>query len=242
MQRRFEPVAKDLCSEDPSTLPAVGFSVGFPYYQTSAIAAPVPAQFVGAQRRGSWTPVGAYVGGQFRVYPRIPVPISFFVVVGGSIYGSNTSYYFALCTRVPLGKKLHLDFEGGAANSPQLTKRLGTTSSLGNELRPSGAVGAQYTHGPGRPQLALDWSGRLHCPERTAPQQGLRGRRGDCRRADAQRQMHLRQRLGSSPLSLHDYPSSGQLIRSERRRQPLGQRNGSSPARARALLGTCAFG
>jgi len=116
-------VEEDLGSQGAPALFAVGISAGFPSYQTVALAVSVQAQFVGAQLKGSWTPAGAYVGGQLRVYPPIPVPIPLFVGVGGGIYGSNSSYHFALGTHVPLGKDLRLDLEGGVANVPQLDKR-----------------------------------------------------------------------------------------------------------------------
>ncbi len=116
-------VERDLGGEGAPALFAVGISAGFPSYQTIALAVSVQAQFVGAQVKGSWTPAGAYVGGQLRVYPPIPVPIPLFIGVGGGIYGSNASYHFALGAHVPLGKDLRLDLEGGVANVPQLDKR-----------------------------------------------------------------------------------------------------------------------
>jgi len=116
-------VEKELGDEAAPALFAVGVSAGFPSYQTVALAVSLQAQFVGAQLKGSWTPAGAYVGGQLRVYPPIPVPVPLYVGVGGGIYGSNASYHFALGTHVPLGKDLRLDLEGGVANVPQLDKR-----------------------------------------------------------------------------------------------------------------------
>jgi len=116
-------VEKDLGNEGAPALFAVSLSAGFPSYQTVALAVSLQAQFVGAQLKGSWTPAGAYVGGQLRVYPPIPVPVPLYVGVGGGIYGSNASYHFALGTHVPLGKDLRLDLEGGVANVPQLDQR-----------------------------------------------------------------------------------------------------------------------
>jgi len=116
-------VEKDLGSEGAPALYSVGISAGFPSYQTVALAVSVQAQFVGAELKGSWTPAGAYVGGQLRVYPPIPIPIPLFVGIGGGVYGSNASYHLAIGTHVPLGKDLRLDLEGGVANVPQLDKR-----------------------------------------------------------------------------------------------------------------------
>jgi len=116
-------VEKDLGIEGAPALFSAGISVGFPSYQTVALAVSGQAQFVGAQLKGSWTPAGAYVGGQLRVYPPVPIPIPLFVGVGGGVYGSNASYHFAIGTHVPLGKDLRLDLEGGVANVPQLDKR-----------------------------------------------------------------------------------------------------------------------
>jgi len=79
-------VEKELGDEAAPALFAVGVSAGFPSYQTVALAVSLQAQFVGAQLKGSWTPAGAYAGGQLRVYPPIPVPIPLYVGVGGSVY------------------------------------------------------------------------------------------------------------------------------------------------------------
>lgn len=107
----------------PNAVFAVGLSAGFPAYQTVALAASLQAQYVGVQLKGSWTPVGAFVGGQLRAYPPVPVPVPLYLGVGGGLYGSDLSYHVALGGHVPLGKNLRLDLEGGVANVPLLDER-----------------------------------------------------------------------------------------------------------------------
>lgn len=147
-------VERDLTGEPSPALFAVGLSTGFPSYQVATLAVSLQAQFVGAQLKAGWTPAGAYLGGQLRAYPPIPIPVPLYAGVGGGIYGKASSYHFALGTHVPLGKNLRLDLEGGVANVPQLDKRAwvphlaaGISYAIPVELSPgvtpaSGVVGA----------------------------------------------------------------------------------------------------
>lgn len=107
----------------PLGLFAVGFTAGFPSYQTVALTASLQARYVGLQLKGSITPVGPYFGVQLRGYPPIPVPLPIYVGVGAGVYGSNVSYLGVIGTHVPLGKALRLDVEGGVANLPLLGER-----------------------------------------------------------------------------------------------------------------------
>lgn len=119
----YEEVARDFAGETSPALVSVGFASGFPTYQATTIAVGVQMELVHFQLKGGYTAAGAYIGGQFRLYPPIPAPIPLYVGVGGGVYGSNNSFHVAVGTHIPVTEHIRLDLEVGAANVPLLNER-----------------------------------------------------------------------------------------------------------------------
>ncbi|HEX7003740.1 MAG TPA: hypothetical protein VF168_06105 [Trueperaceae bacterium] len=106
-------------------LAAVGVSAGFPAFQAYALNASVQYRFVGLATRATWTAdAGVYGSLALRGYPPIPgSPVPVFLEAGLGSHSGGAVPFLAAGGHIPLGRRLRLDIEAGAASVPLLDQR-----------------------------------------------------------------------------------------------------------------------
>lgn len=86
--------------------------------------------------RGSYTPLGPYLGLAVRYYLPIPIPVPTFLSLEGGVFNQRPVIALTAGGHVPLGHNVRLDLEGGVSRVELLGEA---------RLMPSVTIGLSYT-------------------------------------------------------------------------------------------------
>jgi hypothetical protein len=143
---------------------AIGVQAGLPGYRVASLVGSVRAGGFGVAARLGYGTVGVSGGAQLRLYAPLPGFVPVYVAGGLDVYAGNTAWHAAAGVHVPLGGRLRIDLEGGAAR---------TSTLLGPLWAPYASLGVSYA-------FTVDPDAA------TSGGAAARAEPGDARRCDAQ--------------------------------------------------------